>query len=79
MKSDNFGQRVAEQRLNQAKLSFYLAFVMTTVCSALTIGGAVLVISGNVAPGTLITISSAVSSACCFKLAKEANDKLDKY
>lgn len=69
---------IAFERLRQARQSFNLALFTTAICSTVTVGGAALIISGTVAPGTLTTIGGAASCACCVKFAKDANDRLDK-
>lgn len=69
---------IAKERLRQASQSFNLALITTAIFSAITVGGAALIISGTVAPGTLTIISGAASGVCCFKFAFDANDRLDK-
>lgn len=69
---------IAKERLRQASQSFNLALITTAIFSVVTAGGAALIISGTVAPGTLTAIGGAASGVCCFKFARDANDRLDK-
>lgn len=69
---------IAKERLRQARQSFNLAWVTTAACSMITVGGAILLLSGTVTSGAIATTGGAVSGAYCLKFAKDANDRLDK-
>ncbi|GAB1544602.1 hypothetical protein NUACC21_72780 [Scytonema sp. NUACC21] len=69
---------IANERLRQARQSFNLAWFTTAACSMITVGGAVLLLSGQITEGVVTASGGAVSSVCCLKFAKDANDRLDK-
>ncbi|BAZ19024.1 hypothetical protein NIES4071_109090 (plasmid) [Calothrix sp. NIES-4071] len=69
---------IAEERLRQARRSFNLAWYTTAACSIITLGGAILLLSGTITQGAIAATGGAVSSAYCLKFAKDANDRLDK-
>lgn len=69
---------IAKERLRQARQSFNLALFTTFLCSMITVGGAVLLLSGTVTEGVVTAAAGAISSVYCLKLAKDANDRLDK-
>jgi hypothetical protein len=71
-------QRIAEERLFQASFSFKLASIATAAFATISLIGAGLLLSGNLSEGTLTTASGAGSSIYFFKLAKDANDRLDR-
>ncbi|MCC5668008.1 hypothetical protein LC653_30075 [Nostoc sp. CHAB 5784] len=69
---------IAKERLRQAHQSFNLAWFTTLLCSMITVGGAVLLLIGTVKEGSITAAAGAISSVCCLKFAKDANDRLDK-
>lgn len=69
---------IAKERLRQAHQSFNLAWFTTLLCSMVTVGGAVLLLFGNVTGGSVASATGAVSGIYYFKFAKDANDRLDK-
>ncbi|BAZ30334.1 hypothetical protein NIES4074_27900 [Cylindrospermum sp. NIES-4074] len=69
---------IAKERLRQAHQSFNLAWFTTLLCSMVTVVGALLLLFGNVTGGSVTAATGAVSSICCLKFAKDANDRLDK-
>ncbi|NET56803.1 MAG: hypothetical protein F6K47_11750 [Symploca sp. SIO2E6] len=72
---------IYREQLRQAKASFNLAFGLTAISAIISCITAVLIVSGNVSAGAVMTRAAATSvtvSASCLKFAKNANDKLDK-
>jgi uncharacterized membrane protein YczE len=61
-----------------ASFSFKLASIATAAFASISLIGAGLLLSGNLSEGTLTTASGAGSSIYFFKLAKDANDRLDR-
>jgi hypothetical protein len=77
-RDDQIKQRIAEERLFQASLSFKLASIATAAFASVSIVGAGLLLSGYLSAGTLTAASGAVPTVYCVKLAKDANDRLDR-
>jgi hypothetical protein len=74
-------QDVFTERLRQARLSFNLALLLTTVSAAISLVGVGFLFSGKVPEGTITTaggLTSKIVSVHLLKLTKEANDRLDK-
>ncbi len=69
---------IAKERLRQAHHSFNAALTATILSTAIGILGAGLLLSGRVPEGAFTTTSGTAISVACFKLAKDANDRLDK-
>ena len=69
---------IAKERLRQAQRSFDLAWVTTALCAFVGIGGVVLVMTGKTIPGSAATITGVGATVYCLRLAKDANDRLDK-
>jgi hypothetical protein len=69
---------VLRERLRQASLSFNLAFVMTTATAMIGLAGIWFFLTGKIQAGAVATSGGVTISACYFKLAKDANDRLDK-
>jgi hypothetical protein len=69
---------ISRERRRQAGVSFNLSFVITTTSAFVSIVGAAQLLLGNIPAGTITASSGAVASACCFRFAKDANDRLDK-
>jgi hypothetical protein len=69
---------IAQERLRQARYSFNIALVFTTLFASISIIGAGLLLSGKVSQGSLTTAGGAISSVGFMQLAKDANDRLDK-
>ncbi len=73
--------RIYQERLRQAQMSFNLAYGITAASAVVSFIGVLLLSSGNVSVGIPTTASGATSgtiSAVWLKLAKDANDRLDK-
>ncbi|WP_353736632.1 hypothetical protein [Leptolyngbya sp. UWPOB_LEPTO1] len=69
---------VLRERLRQAKLSFDLAFIMTVVTAVISLAGLSLLFSKRGSEGLITTLGGGSFSVCCYRLAKDANDRLDK-
>jgi hypothetical protein len=65
-------------RRRQPDVSFNLSLVITAASALVSIVGAAQLLLGNIPAGTITASSGAVASACCFRFAKDANDRLDK-
>ncbi|NEQ67720.1 MAG: hypothetical protein F6K21_19880 [Symploca sp. SIO2D2] len=69
------------ERLRQAHLSFNLAIGLAAIGGIVGMAGIILLFSGKVSEGTVTTaggLASNIMSIRCLKLAKDANDRLDK-
>jgi hypothetical protein len=77
-RDDEMKQRIAEERLFQASFSFRLAFFTTAASAVVSLTGAGLLLSGNLPEGAIAAASGAGSTVYCIKLAKDANDRLDR-
>jgi hypothetical protein len=75
-RDDEMKQRIAEERLFQASLSFRLASIATAAFASVSLVGAGLLLSGYLSEGTLAAASGAVPTVYCVKLARDANDRL---
>ena len=69
---------IIRERVRQARKSFDLAYAMTAVSAAIGLAGAVLLASGQIPAGVVTATGSTSLSICCLRLAKDANDRLDK-
>ena len=69
---------IARERLRQARNTSNLALVATALSTCIGFVGAVLLLSGKVPEGIVTTAGGLVSSVHCVRLAKDANDRLDK-
>ncbi|MDZ8138223.1 MAG: hypothetical protein RM049_23435 [Nostoc sp. DedQUE04] len=74
----NFNQEIVRERLRQARYSFNLTLFATAMSFLVSLVGAGLLLSGKATEGTVTTAGGIVASVQCTKLAKEANDRLDK-
>lgn len=66
------------ERLRQARNTSNLALVATALSTCFGLLGALLLLSGKVPEGTVTTAGGLVSGIQCVRLAKDANDRLDK-
>ncbi len=69
---------IVQERLRQARYSFNLALIATGVSACVGLAGAGLLLSGKLPEGAVTAAGGLASSACCIRLAKDANDRLDK-
>jgi hypothetical protein len=77
-RDDEMKHRIADERLFQASLSFKLASIAIAAFTSVSLVGAGLLLSGYLSAGTLTAASGAVPTVYCIKLAKDANDRLDR-
>ncbi|MCU0549402.1 MAG: hypothetical protein MUC48_08645 [Leptolyngbya sp. Prado105] len=78
--SDRFVQlnmKIGQERLRQAQYSFNIALVSSAACIAVSFVGAAMLL-GKAPEGAAVASSGMLSSAGCVRLAKDANDRLDK-
>ncbi|KAM3112778.1 TRADD-N-associated membrane domain-containing protein [Phormidesmis sp. 146-33] len=78
---DNFHQDRLQERLRQARLSFNAALIATSTSAVISVAGFFIMGSGNFWIGASTTTGGGLSSLVCahfLKLAKDANDRLDK-
>lgn len=66
-----------QERLRQAQIAFNLALTATAVSAGISFTGVAFLLSGNVPAGSSTAAGGITLSACCLKLAKDANDRLD--
>ena len=69
---------IVKERLRQSHYSFNAALAAAVLSSCISIVGAALLLSGKVPEGAVTTSSGMAVSVGCFKLAKDANDRLDR-
>jgi hypothetical protein len=69
---------IAKERLRQAHHSFNAALTATLLSTVIGILGAGLLLSGRIPEGAFTATSGTAISLACLKLAKDANDRLDK-
>jgi hypothetical protein len=77
-REDEMKLRIAEERLFQASFSFKLASIAAAAFASISLVGAGLLLSGYLSEGTLAAASGAVPTVYCVKLARDANDRLDR-
>jgi hypothetical protein len=66
------------ERLRQAQLSFNLALGASAISALVGLIGAGLLLSGQLSEGTVTAAIGITSSVCCSRMAKDANDRLDR-
>ncbi len=69
---------IARERLRQARHSFNAALTATALSTCISLIGTGRLLLGKVSEGTATTLGCVVSCAGCIRLAKDANDRLDK-
>lgn len=67
-----------QERFRQAQQSFNLALVMTSASTIIGFAGVGIALSGKPAEGAITTTGGFTSCAYCLRLAKDANDRLDR-
>jgi uncharacterized membrane protein YbhN (UPF0104 family) len=77
-RDDIIKQQIAEERLFQASFSFKLASIATIMFALISLFGVGLFLSGHLPAGSLIAASGVKSTVHFLKLAKDANDRLDR-
>jgi hypothetical protein len=68
---------VVKERLRQSRYSFNAALASAVLSTCISVIGVTLLLSGKVPEGAATTSSGMAASLGCFKLAKDANDRLD--
>jgi len=76
--NDAIQQRIAHERIRQAHNAFNLVFGATALSTLFSLVGATTLILGKIPTGSITTAVGLTSSLCCSRLAKDANDRLDK-
>ena len=71
-------EMIIVERLRQARYSFNAALPATVISTFISLLGAALLLSGKVPEGAVTTSSGMALSVGCLKLAKDANDRLDR-
>lgn len=71
-------EKIGQERLRQAHYSFNFALTASAAFTAIGFVGAAMLLLGKIPEGTLVASSSVLSSAACIRLAKDANDRLDR-
>lgn len=71
-------QEIIKERVRQARQSFNLALVATTMSTFIGLVGAGLLLTGRANEGAVTAASGMIASVRCAQLAKDANDRLDK-
>jgi hypothetical protein len=79
-KSDPKNQlaEIIQERIRQASLSFNLSVIATAAFATISLIGTGLLLTGHLPAGALTAASGAGSTIYCIKLAKDANDRLDR-
>lgn len=67
-----------QERIRQAKLAFNVFLGATVLSGAVSFTGVYLILSGQVSSGTMTSAGGLVSNVAFAKLAKDANDRLDR-
>jgi hypothetical protein len=70
--------KIAQERVRQARYSFNIALTSSAAFTAISFLGAAMLLFGKVPEGATVASSGMLSSAGCVRLAKDANDRLDK-
>ncbi len=71
-------ERIGQERLRQARCSFNIALIASAAFTAIGFVGAAMLLLGRIPEGALVASTSVLSSAGCIRLAKDANDRLDR-
>ena len=74
----NIEQHIAHERIRQARKAFNLAFNATATAALFSLVGATALITGKVPEGSITTAVGLTTSLHCNRLAKDANDRLDR-
>ena len=69
---------ILHERIRQARKAFDLAYAMTGVSVFIALTGVIFAMSGQVPAGVLTATGSGSLIAGSLRLAKDANDRLDK-
>jgi len=69
---------IVQERIRQARLSFNVAIFATATFASMSLAGIGLQLSGKLPEGTATAMSGMVVSGYFSRLAKDANDRLDR-
>ncbi len=67
-----------QERIRQAKLSFNVLLGATVLSGVVSFAGVYFLLSGQVSEGSITTTGGLLSNVAFAKLAKDANDRLDR-
>ncbi len=67
-----------EERIRQARLAFNVLLGATVLSGIVSFTGVGLLLSDRVSEGTITSIGGLISNVAFAKMAKDANDRLDK-
>ena len=70
--------KIGQERVRQAQYSFNIALASRAALIAVSFVSAAMLLLGKVPEGAAVASSGMLSSAGCVRLAKDANDRLDK-
>jgi hypothetical protein len=70
--------KIGQERVRQACYGFNIALGSSAAFTAISFLGAAMLLFGKVPEGAAVASSGMLSSAGCVRLAKDANDRLDK-
>jgi len=71
-------QKIGQERLRQARYSFNIALTASAAFTVVGFLGAAMLLLGKAPEGAVVASSGMLSSVGCVRLAKDANDRLDK-
>ena len=69
---------IAQERIRQARNTSNLALISTAIATGISLLGAAFLLMGRVPEGSVTTTGGLATSIHCLRLAKDANDRLDK-
>jgi hypothetical protein len=69
---------VVQERLRQARYSFNTALISSAAFAAISLLGAAILLLGVEPEGAVVASTGMAGSVGCMRLAKDANDRLDK-
>ncbi|MEO0768775.1 MAG: hypothetical protein AAFY72_04980 [Cyanobacteria bacterium J06649_4] len=76
--NNDIEQRIAHERIRQARNTSNLALIATALSTLFGLVGATALFTGKIPEGSITTTVGLTSSLHCSRLAKDANDRLDK-
>jgi hypothetical protein len=69
---------IVQERIRQARNTSNLALISTAIATGISLLGSALLLAGRVPEGSVTTTGGLATSIHCLRLAKDANDRLDK-
>jgi hypothetical protein len=69
---------VVRERLRQARYSFNTALISSTAFAVISLFGATIVLLKTETAGAVVASTGIAGCVSCMRLAKDANDRLDK-